>query len=176
MSIGDQIRTHIGRELFLLQPAFSGEETPRTIFLSREVDELREGAWSNSKDAGRLATALAVLEDFVTGGVVSVAEYPFRKSSRALLARLHPVAWEFWAFRCIDPRPGIRVLGGFAGRAIFIALTWEYRENFDSEQLDGGWGGNIIRCRNEWTRLFGDTQPHKARTIDGYVGFNSYAS
>jgi hypothetical protein len=46
-------------------------------------------------------------------------------------ARVHPVKAEFWSIRVTAPEdtPGIRVLGAFADKDKFIALTWDYRED-----------------------------------------------
>lgn len=78
----------------------------------------------------RLAEYRAVLDAFSEGGEFSVAEDPDRKPYDAMLARVHPVAAEFFSIRVTDPEetPGIRSLGAFVDKDTFVALIWDFRE------------------------------------------------
>lgn len=83
-----------------------------------------------------------------------------------MLARVDPVADEVWDFRCIDPKPGIRVFGRFAALDMFVALTWDYRENIEGEDY---WAEQVRMCVAAWDRLFLGLPPHKGKTLDAYL-------
>jgi hypothetical protein len=167
MSIWDLINSHLGKELFCLFSEFESDETPRTVFVSREVADLVLGDWDDSPLGTRHARAKAVLDDFLVGGFVTIAENPFDKSTTAMLARVAPVEDEIFQFRCLDPVPGIRILGCFSELDTFVALTWDYRENFGDE-----WPERVNECRAKWKELFGDTPPFKGKNLNEYVSYN----
>jgi hypothetical protein len=101
------------------------------------------------------------------GAEISVSENPDRKPPDTMLARVHPIAAEFWSIRVTDPEqtPGIRSLGAFSDFDEFIALRWEYRENieiFDDE---------VTRTINVWRDLFKSEQPHSGSNLDEYLSF-----
>jgi hypothetical protein len=125
-SIRDAINGLEGRELFCLQPLLLGEETPGTMFVSKELADAvipPSTGWEPTRD-GRLFSGLrALLDDFTEGGWITVAEDPFNKGARAILARVAPVEEEIWDFRCLDPNPGLRAFGCFAETDTFVALT-----------------------------------------------------
>jgi hypothetical protein len=167
MSIHDVVRAAMDREIFLIPSEFLGEECPRTVFATLEVAEMVLGPWEDTRDGRRHKSARGVLDHFTEGGFLTIAQDPFRKDSQAILARVDPVDREVWDFRCLDPNPGIRILGRFIGLDEFIALTWDYRENFDEF-----WATKIDECLDEWKRLFGDIQPHSGGDIGEYISFN----
>ena len=94
-------------------------------------------------------------DDFTEGGFITVAENPFDKDARAIMARTHPITEEVWDFRCLDPRPGIRAFGNFAETDVFIALAWNFRENLDRRAPDEDpWREEILYCKQETHRRF----------------------
>jgi hypothetical protein len=166
MSIRDQIRKLEGKELFCLESRCTGDDTVRTVFVSREVlDAVSEPFLGSRKNW--LAEFRENLDAFLEGGEMSVGEDPFNKDANALIARVFPVEDEFWDMRSTAPKPGIRAFGGFAEFDTFICLTWEYRDAigdyFDAE---------VDRCREEWRRLFGSTKPFKGNNLDAYLSRN----
>lgn len=173
-SIQDAINAHVGAgELFCLESQFLGVESPRAVFASAEVMEIVNGPpWPPGKD-GRLGARLrGLLDDFTEGGFITVAENPFNKDSRALMARVHPVADEVWDFRCLDPRPGIRAFGRFGEVDTFIVLSWNFRENLENNNNSDPWHEEVSYCKQEWRRLFGSLAPHRGNNINEYISFN----
>jgi hypothetical protein len=168
MSIRNAINNLDGRELFCLPSMFPGDETPRTVYASIEIAELVMWREPDDTREGRMAfNARGLLDDFVEGAFITIAEDPFDKDAKCILARVDPVAHEFWDFRCLDPNPGLRILGGFSELDTFIALTWDYRENFD-----GNWERKVSECGDEWRRLFKDIPPHGGKSLNEYVSYN----
>jgi hypothetical protein len=142
-------------------------ETPRKLYLSEEVADGLFTQATEDQDGIRRARAQAVLEDFVDGGFLTVAEDPFDKDRKAIMARVDPVNLEIFDFRCLDPEPGIRVLGCFVDIDEFVALTWDYREEFD-----GRWPEQVKRCSESWKEIFGSALPHKGAQLDAYLSYN----
>lgn len=145
-----------------------GVEAARTLFVSAEVLEIFEDQ-SDTRDGVRRAEAAALLEAFVEGAYITLGEDPFDKQANAIMARVHPVNLEIFDFRCLDPTPGIRILGCFKEKDTFIALTWDYRENFETA---ADWEEQVQRCQNAWSELFADEAPHSGDKIDAYLSFN----
>jgi hypothetical protein len=145
--------------LFRLPSLVTGDETARTMYVSAEILDSVTPPFAENRDGERLAEFRQTLDAFSEGGEFSVAEDPYSKPSDAMLARVDPVEANIWDIRSIAPSPGIRCLGGFASQDTFVALTWEYRENFD----DGAdkWTAEITRCRSIWRDLFGTCEPFK---------------
>lgn len=165
------INAHHGRELFCLESAFFGPESPRAVFVSAEVWEVVNGPpWSQGREGRRFARLRALFDSFTNGEAFTVAENPCNKDARALLARVCPVEAEVWDFRCLDPRPGIRAFGRFSEPNVFIVLSWEFRENLDKSNGDDDfWRDEVQYCVNEWQRLFGTLPPHRGASLDEYV-------
>ncbi len=109
----------------------------------------------------------ALLTGFVEGDYITVAEDPFNKDAAAIMARVAPPEDEIWDFRCLDPKPGIRALGSFADQDTFVALTWDYRENFDNY-----WPEKVAECKAEWEHLFCNLPPFSGATLDAYISYN----
>lgn len=161
MSISDSVSSG---KVFDFDPV---SETPRKLYLSEEVASGLFAPPTQDLDGIRRARAQAVLEDFVDGGFVTVAEDPFDKDRKAIMARVSRIEWEIFDFRCLDPEPGIRVLGCFVAIDEFVALTWDYREEFD-----GSWPEQVERCRSSWSELFGSVLPHSGAQLDAYLSYN----
>lgn len=155
--------------MFCLPSALLGQETPRAVFVSVELHEIVNGPpWPKTWEGRRHANLRAVLDGFTEGNWITVAEDPFDKDARAILARVDPIEDEIWDFRCLDPKPGIRAFGRFSEPNTFIALTWDYREIVD-------WTAEIEDCKAAWERLFGEIPPFRGKTIDEYITYNAEA-
>lgn len=170
MSIQDVINLLDGVSLRCVQSAFFGEETPRYAYITHEVAEL---IWNSGdgRDADLGNNARGLIDDFVEGGEITMSLDPYDKEawcimSRVDTSRLDPVSREYdiWELRCLDPRPGVRILGGFAEKDVFIALTWDYRQNFDNE-----WPKKIGECITEWRNLFENIKPFKGAKPSEYI-------
>ena len=105
------------------------------------------------------------MDDFVAGGYVTVAQDPFDKDASSIMARVHPVESEIFDFRCLDPKPQIRILGRFAASDTFIALAWDFRDDIDWDEI-------VSETEATWNELFPDTNPLKRDNINGYISYN----
>ena len=168
MSIQDEIKTHFEKELYLLESEFGGEETPRTIYYTTEVRQIIDGANSTGPDKSRFASAKAVMDAFIDLGEIAFGMAPFDKYPYAQMARTDPIDHGVVSFRVLDPKPGIRVFGCFAATDTFIALTWGFRDDMD-------YCDEVVRCRQEWVRLFPSSNPHQGANVNDYVSINATA-
>ena len=113
----------------------------------------------------RLSGFREFLDGFLEGGYFSIADDPDCKPSDSMIARVKPVAEQFWDLRVTAPKPGIRAFGGFSERDTFVALTWDYREAIEARGFDTA----VDECRDEWQRLFGNVTPFVGKTPDDYL-------
>jgi hypothetical protein len=93
---------------------------------------------ARAREIPRMGALKGDLEGFVSGQFLTLAMTP-HKHKNAMMGRLSPASAGIWDIRSRKDRPGIRVLGGFAGRDVFVALDWRPRsvriEGFDKEPL-----------------------------------------
>ncbi len=175
MAIREKIKKHCSGtapELFCLAPLVRSTPVIRTLFVSVEVnDVMYPSSWPSNCNGYRLSLFRTALDAFVAGEWISVAEKPFNKPPDAFLARVDPITNDVWDMRCIDPKPGIRCLGCFAEKDVFVALTWGYREDFCPED----WPIEVGRCMTAWNRLFNQLSPFRGAHLDEYLSGNYYA-
>lgn len=156
MSIHDEVkfRCDEGR---LFPFTLAGADHARWIFMSAEVNELFTGPWENQEWKNRFTDLSVDFEQFVSGGIISVARNP-RKAKRAYMSQLEKPIERVWDIRSRDPSPGIRVVGRFAEKDTFIALNWDLRCNLGEYGSDE-WNYIINDCKTKWRQLF---QPYDA--------------
>lgn len=171
--IGELVRH--GR-LVSMEPVFSGDPIARQMFLSPEVSALIEGPWPSAKAEKRCGHLRADLESFVLGREVGVCNRPF-EARTATMGLLSPVTNGVWDIRSQEPRPGIRVLGFFAERDVFVALVPASRSivtdfiprgplgDRDSRE----WRSIIREARLQWKALFPNHNPIGGSDIDEYL-------
>lgn len=139
------------------------------MYISQEVRSFLDGPWPDPKQELRAGRLRADLEGFIEGRTIAVGWDPYQKDKTAYMARLNPPSDGVWAIRSRDPKPGIRALGCFAARDVFIVLIL-----FERESLDGPngpiWKAAINVCKAEWRKLF-PTYPPISRS-----DFNDYLS
>jgi hypothetical protein len=152
--------------LFDLKPSFAGDAVGRRMLLSQEVWRLLSGPWKSTSEERRCQALRADLEAFVMGEEISVCTTP-RTAGDALLGLLDPPADGVWDIRSQDPRPGIRIVGFFATRDLFVGLLPAARSvavpyitrgplyDFDSPE----WEALIREAKAEWRRLFLSYRP-----------------
>jgi hypothetical protein len=103
------------------------------------------------------------LDAFTNHYRFSVAENPRNKATDAMLARVDPVAAEFWDIRAIEPPQGIRCFGAFADHNEFVAITWDFRENI------ADFNEAVSECITVWSSLFGSLTPHSGDSLNAYL-------
>lgn len=167
MSIRDQINARMGEgRLYCLEPLIPSDPSMRTLFVTPEIYDEVSPPWPANWAGKRHSRFRETLDAFTNGSWIAIAERPFDKDAAAFMARVHPIIWNLFDIRAIDPLPGIRCLGGFAEQDTFVALTWNYREGFD-------WEGEIEACRQVWDDLLGPYKPLQGATINDYVSFSA---
>lgn len=154
-----------------LPPELGGADSERCIFVSEEV---WDAAYSHHHEADPELAELyagmrATLDHYSMGGQIPVGWTPRRKDGAALVARVEPLDSRCWDFRCLDPEPGIRVLGFFAETNVFIALTWHYRDSLESSD---DWDGAITEARRLWDGLFSGP-PFKGSNVGDHISKNA---
>jgi hypothetical protein len=155
------VRTQEGR-LQALAQSMSSVPDKRQIFLESTVVGMLNGPWVSSRDGRRAGTARALLESFLRGDQV-VGRMPPSKNVNTVIALLNPADDGVWEFRIGDPRPGIRILGRFAEKDVFVATNWVNRENFrdpvTGQDDPRKWRDEMIRCKTIWNQLFPSYNP-----------------
>jgi hypothetical protein len=173
MSIRDEIlaRTQETPErLFFLPPLIRSVGLVREIFISDEVNAVAHPPWPATALGRRHAQMRGYLDAFTEGRRITATDAPYRKPKSTFLARVDPVSDDFFSMRCIDPKPGLRVLGAFAAFDLFVALTWNCRENLPSDDpLNKPWRDEIERCKAAWRRLFYTYPPHHGSSLNAYL-------
>lgn len=131
------------------------------MLLSRELQSLLDGPWVNPRWKSRFSAQLrADLEAFVQGQFLSLSLVPFGARNE-YMALLDPPSDGIWDIRSRMPSPGLRVLGAFAEKDVFIAMLCAPRSvavdvlhrppllNKDSRE----WRDSIQEVKSEWRRL-----------------------
>jgi hypothetical protein len=167
MSVREEIQylCDIGR-LARFWPLLAVPKHRRAMYVSKSIEELLINSWDSPQQEFRWGYVLSDLTVFVRDPWITVAADP-RRAKAAYMARLLPDGDEVWDVRCRDPHPGIRLLGRFAEKNVFIALTWEERlplGRFESDE----WKAAISRCATEWNLHFW-SDPLRGNYPDDYL-------
>lgn len=167
MSIRERIQTLCGDGRLFDLGLTAGFPATRQIYASWEINNFLVGPSWESREveirAGRLA---ADLVRFLRGDIITVAAQP-GPGKAAYMSRLDPEQAEVWDIRSVDPSPAIRVLGRFAGKDLFVALTWHWRRDLKDRTTPDGvrrWRRAIAGCKAEWRKLFGPYPPLSNRS------------
>lgn len=163
-SLKQRIRQLVGRsQLSHLPPLLPSSPIIRELFVSNDVLDGASPPWPKFRTGARHSAFRATLDHFTQGGRITVAENPFNKPGYAFMARTDPVEKDVWDIRCVTLDQGIRCFGCFAGKDLFVALTWDYRENIQEFRAE------VEQCRQVWDSLFSPLSPLKESTLDGYL-------
>ncbi len=152
----------------MVLPQIASDPVTRTLLVSNEVNNFLRGPWNDDADERRAGRLQSNLENFVSGGVVSVCLQP-RQAKSAFMGRLDPVNSGIWDMRSRDPTPGLRLLGGFTEPDVFVALVWDFRKNL---KTDAHWKSLQQRCHSEWRSLFAEQAPLLGEEVDDYISEN----
>lgn len=170
MSIRDEINRNLRSELVRLRPSLASIPIKRVVVLSRELNELLDGPWPDDVAEMAFGRLRNDLESFIAGSVVSVAQTP-RRAKTAFLNRLEKERGQFWEMRQRIPKPGIRILGGFSEKDVFVGLTWSPRvllKGYGSRD----WRDATEECKVRWRRLFLSWPPFGGERVQ----FHEYVS
>lgn len=145
----------------MLDPWDPNTERVRTIYVSESVKEYIE---SSTERAGQLH---ADFDRFIGGKLITASLVPY-KARNAYMGLLHPVKDGLWDIRSQDPRPGLRVLGGFAEKDVFIALTIHERKllGIGTSRL---WSLATRGCKTEWVKRFHAYKPVYGVDLHDYI-------
>ena len=168
MSVQDEINVLVARgELFRLKPEYQLQQEYRAMYVSAQIHGLISGTnCRDEEDKFRWRSTRADLDWFVQGRVITVP-VESRQGGDHFMSQLQPPDDEVWDIRCRDPVPGIRVLGSFGDKDLFIALTWELRNPL-GEFGSIAWQEATNRSKAEWQRLFRSI-PFRGRYPDAYI-------
>lgn len=160
----------------MLDPFLPFDQVGRHMVMSNEVAAHVLGPWATDDEEKRCARVRADLDAYVANDVVSICLEPFEARDERF-GLLHRPSHGIFDIRCYDPSPNIRVLGGFAQRDWFVALTFHPRSRrvpwLSRPPLgDHGsveWANAIHDTRNAWRDLFGDLAPLTGSTPDVFL-------
>jgi hypothetical protein len=172
MSIRDEIRSRTGEEsprLFFLPPLIRGAGIVRELFVSDEINRVAHPPWAATELGARFAQMRAYLDAWTEGRLISIARHPYRKPKNAFLAQVDPARDKVFDIRCIDPSPGIRIMGRFADRDLFIAITKARREDLPTQRE---WRNEREACKAAWRRLFPSYEPYSGASLNDYISAN----
>jgi hypothetical protein len=164
MSIQDLIRDCVdGGELVRLSPRLSSHPVMRDIFVNHRILQfLQQRAPGVPTNLLKRATdTRLVLDRFSAGARIAVRMDPDADAPSAELARNKETTAGIWEFRVRDPKPHVRVFGGFALRDVFVAL--DYR----AKPLD--YDAAVEKTLDLWRDLFNDCGPVTGDDINGYL-------
>lgn len=157
MSIRDEIKARVkeGR-LHCLPLTVKSDNAARHIFVTPEIySALHEFEGLTPKEIRRIARWRADLDAFSNGSQITMSFEPYTKPNSTYMARTCPVSDAIWDIRSRDPKPGLRVLGGFSEIDVFICLDWEYRDSLGGPN-SREWKNFILRSKTLWKQLFHD--------------------
>lgn len=164
MSIDILIEDGVARgRLFRLLPYEPSTPIVRLVCLS---DAVWPYVMSNALRAGRLH---AELDSFIGGDQVTISLNPRgakRGAKNAFIGMLEPSSDGFLDIRSRDPRPALRVLGGFARRDYFIGLVLRERRLMETEQH---WEEALTECKRSWWHLFYPIPPITGASPNDYL-------
>lgn len=160
MSIHNEISYYVANNRLVELPPLMGA-TKRKIYVGEELFWLISSVHSNPILMTRSGTLRADLDHFSQGGLISVAQDPFKGGKAAYIKQLHPTYKEIWEIRSRNPDPGLRVFGRFADTDIFIALSCHMRKSLGGPK-DRNWRDAIIDCKTKWDHLFPTYNPKSA--------------
>jgi hypothetical protein len=179
MSIIPIIQNHLAGpspKLVMLEPFLPFDPFVRHLVMTNEVAAHVLGPWASADQEKRCARLRADLDAYVTNDVMSICLEPFEAENERF-GLLYKPSYGIFDIRCYDPRPNLRVLGGFAQQDWFVALTFHPRSKEVSwikrpPLGDGGsveWANAIHETRDIWKELFGDHPPITGSTPDVFL-------
>ena len=176
MSISGVIKRHVADgTLVQFCPPFPSIEVRRGLFLAGEASKsFEDGYFDDQEDERRFGQVVADLQHFVEGGQITFGMDPENKSSCAMMARVLPIDRGIICMRLREPRPSVRIFGGFIDQDCFVATRWAWRSNLGGIR-DPRWMREIENAYALWISLFPEHRPLIRGTVSGYIRENATA-
>ena len=149
--------------LFPIEPQIKSDRIIRNLYVSSEINKMLE----KSQEA-EWGTARAIMDTFVSGGLISVPCKKTKNKPRHHIARLDPEDEGVWDMRATKPKPGIRIVGQFVTKDFFIALAWQKRILLD-HYYSKEWRNIILSCQTKWRNIFTAYPPMKGGDYHDYI-------
>lgn len=164
MSIRDLIREcRDAGELVRLTPSLQGSVHMREVFATHHVARFLRAERDTPRSLLMKAVDTRVAIDrFMAGAMIAVALDPDKKGAMAELARNREIGDGVWNFRIRDPKPHVRLFGGFAERDHFVAIDYRDRTDLDFDAA-------VKATLTTWRELFGDCAPLIGDEIGTYL-------
>jgi len=152
------------QQLVEVEPLGWRSRQKRRVYATQDVNRfltLQARDAETNRDRRRLQ---ALFDRFISGDFISIGlEPPIMATD---IKRLSPAGAEVWEFKVGRGRSQLRVFGRFAALNTFAALTGPV----DRNRLD--YEREIVRCREEWRRLFDDEPPLYGKNEYDYIAPN----
>ncbi len=141
------------KRLYLIESPFMSDRQARTLLVTPLIQALVNGPWVDARAEVRFSKLRADLENFASGAEIAVCEEPFRARDEDLAA-LDPREAGVWDLRSRHPRPGLRIIGQFADRDVFVGVVAAAR----SAPVQGLRGPLGERGSKEWKSAISDSR------------------
>ena len=148
-----------GGKLFKLLPYEPSTRIIRLIYLAPVVMNY---VASDDPRAGYLH---AELDSFISGDNIVISMVP-RNAATAFIGILDPPENGMFDIRSRDPRPAMRILGGFARKDVFIGLVLRTRKLLLTEK---DWDVAIAECKRKWQSRFHALLPLTGASPSDYL-------
>ena len=149
-----------------LKPKNDRAGSPRVVLLQHD---LHGQIISPTTDvAYRMGTLRADLDQFTTGGMIVVGR---KRQNTCFLKLLTPVTDGIVEIRSRDPKPSLRLVGGFAEIDVFVGLYLFSRAELKGEG-SREWRDAIVASKSAWTRMFVTYPRVTGGTINDYLSGN----
>jgi hypothetical protein len=161
MLIADEIKYLCGQQrLFSVEPLDWRTGRRRHIYVSLDVHRFLTNKSTSRGTNNDRRLLQALFDQFISGDPVSIALEPTTMGTD--IKRLSGA--EVWEFKVAKKKHlQLRVFGRFAEINVFIALTGP----FDRTGLN--YSSEIVRCEQEWQRLFDRRLPLFGEREDDYI-------
>ena len=165
MSIHDTPRSLITQGRLIERPSSFLEISAREMVVTPEIDALTRQPFSDTAEGERFAAFAADLNAFSELNDITISENPLVKPPDVMLARVAPVEADYWSIRVIEPEgtAGLRSLGAFVCKDVFVALTWDFREDISD------FAAEVADVQDVWRDYFGELTPFSGSSLDEYL-------
>lgn len=164
MSIQNELaRLRRSGDLVWLPPKRHEEKVVRRVFLAADV--YNRLLAPREEEVERMAFLRADLDRFTTGGFIVVGN---KRHKTCLLKQMDPPDEEVWEIRSRQPRPSLRLLGGFAATDCFVCLSLHGRDELGKAN-SREWRDAINQMKAQWRRFFLTYKRYRGDRLNDYI-------